>query len=122
MQMEMFVAVFEEGSARDSLRERVLDAAGGQHCGPQARGNRRRLFELTEAGESLYKHTKQMLTVRQQAVSELRDLSSIRAGRLRIGANESTSLHLFPHRARFPAILQSPKSYPETSLVWKATI
>jgi NAD(P)-dependent dehydrogenase (short-subunit alcohol dehydrogenase family) len=26
MQMEMFVAVFEEGSGRDSLRERVLDA------------------------------------------------------------------------------------------------
>jgi DNA-binding transcriptional LysR family regulator len=109
MQMEMFVAVVEEGSVRAaservfrtqpavSIAVRKLEEEIGA---PLFDRSKRYEYHLTEAGESLYKHAKQMLSVRQQAISELSDLSSIRAGRLRIGANESISLHLFPQLAQ----------------------
>jgi DNA-binding transcriptional LysR family regulator len=109
MQMEMFVAVVEEGSVRGaservfrtqpavSIAVRKLEEEIGA---PLFDRSKRYEYQLTEAGESLYKRAKQMLSVRQQAISELSDLSSIRAGRLRIGANESISLHLFPQLAQ----------------------
>jgi DNA-binding transcriptional LysR family regulator len=109
MQLEMFAAVVEEGSVRCaservfrtqpavSIAVRKLEEEIGT---PLFDRSKRYEYRLTEAGEALYKYAKEMLGIRRAAVSELSDLCSIRAGRLRIGANESISLHLFPQLAR----------------------
>jgi DNA-binding transcriptional LysR family regulator len=109
MQLEMFVAIVEEGSVRGAA-EKVFRTQPAVSIGirkleeevgaPLFDRSKRYEYRLTEAGDALYKYAKQMLGLRREAVSELSDLCSIRAGRLRIGANESTSLHLFPQLAR----------------------
>ncbi len=109
MQLEMFVAIVEEGSVRGAS-EKVFRTQPAVSIGirkleeevgaPLFDRSRRYEYQLTEAGKALYRYAKQMLGLRREAVSELSDLCSIRAGRLRIGANESISLHLFPELAR----------------------
>jgi DNA-binding transcriptional LysR family regulator len=109
MQLEMFVAIVEEGSVRGAA-EKVFRTQPAVSIGirkleeevgvPLFDRSKRYEYRLTEAGEALCRYAKQMLGLRREAVSELSDLSSIRAGRLRIGANESISLHLFPELAR----------------------
>jgi DNA-binding transcriptional LysR family regulator len=105
MQLEMFVAVIEEGGVRAaservyrtqpavSVAIRKLEEEIGT---PLFDRSKRYDYRLTAAGDSLFKHAKQMLSVKKEAVSALADLCSLRVGRLRIGANESISLHLLP--------------------------
>jgi DNA-binding transcriptional LysR family regulator len=109
MQMEMFVAVVEEGGVRAaaervfrtepavSMAIRKLEEEIGA---PLFDRSKRYAYRLTEAGEALFKYAKQMLGLRKEAASVLNDLCNVRAGRLRIGANESLSLHLFPEIAQ----------------------
>jgi DNA-binding transcriptional LysR family regulator len=109
MQLEMFVAVVEEGGVRAasdrvdrtqpavSVAIRKLEEEIGAALFDRSK---RYNYRLTEAGEALYKYAKQMLSVRREALSVLADLSNMRTGRLRIGANESISLHLFPYLAQ----------------------
>jgi DNA-binding transcriptional LysR family regulator len=109
MQLEMFVAVIEEGGVRAasdrvyrtqpavSVAIRKLEEEIGAALFDRSK---RYDYRLTEAGEALYKYAKQMLSVRTEALSVLADLSNMRTGRLRIGANESISLHLFPYLAQ----------------------
>jgi DNA-binding transcriptional LysR family regulator len=109
MQMEMFVAVVEEGGVR-AAAERVfrtepavsmaIRKLEGEVGAPLFDRSKRYAYRLTEAGEALFKYAKQMLGLRKEAVSVLSDLCNARAGLLRIGANESLSLHLFPEIAR----------------------
>jgi DNA-binding transcriptional LysR family regulator len=109
MQMEMFVAVVEEGGVRAaaervfrtepavSMAIRKLEEEIGA---PLFDRSKRYAYRLTEAGEALFKYAKQMLGLRKEAVSVLSDLTKVRTGLLRIGANESLSLHLFPEIAQ----------------------
>jgi DNA-binding transcriptional LysR family regulator len=56
---------------------------------------------LTEAGRAVYDHARRFANLEQElhdALAELRDLS---AGRLVIGANESSTLYLLPHIERY---------------------
>jgi DNA-binding transcriptional LysR family regulator len=109
MQLEMFVAIVEEGSVREAA-EKVFRTQPAVSIGirkleeeigaPLFDRSKRYEYRLTEPGEALYRYAKQMLGLRREAVSELTDLCNVRAGRLRIGANESISLHLFPQVAR----------------------
>jgi DNA-binding transcriptional LysR family regulator len=120
MQLEMFVAVVEEGSVRRAA-ERVFRTQPAvsiavrkledEFSVPLFDRSKRYQFRLTQAGESLYRYAKRMLSLRKEATSELDDISKLRVGCLRIGANESISLHLLPQLAK--AYL---KQHPGTSL------
>jgi len=117
-QLEFFVTVVEEGSfSKAALRvyrtqpavsiavRRLEDEIGAP------------LFErsqktpvLTEAGELLYDYAKRILSLRDQTFNVVAELKSLRRGRVRIGANESTSLYLLPHlileyRALYPDVM-----------------
>jgi DNA-binding transcriptional LysR family regulator len=109
MQLEMFVAVVEEGSVRGAA-ERVFRtqpavsiAVGKLECEfetPLFDRSKRHEYRLTQAGEALYAHATRMLSLRSETVSVVGDIRNLRLGRLRIGANESISLHLLPKLAQ----------------------
>jgi DNA-binding transcriptional LysR family regulator len=109
MQLEMFVAVVEGGSIRAGA-ERVyrtqpavsmaMHKLEEEFDGSLFDRSRRYEFRLTQAGETLYRYAKRMLSLRKEAGSELSDILKLRVGRLRLGANESISLHLLPRLAQ----------------------
>jgi len=103
-QLSFFLAVAQEGSfsraaekvgrsqpaislalkrLEDELGERLLD-----------RGSRR--VVVTEAGRLLQNYAQRLLFLREEAQTHHRELRGLLRGRLRIGANESTSLYLLP--------------------------
>jgi DNA-binding transcriptional LysR family regulator len=64
---------------------------------------------LTDAGQLVYDYAQRILTLRDQAQNVVSELRSLERGRVRIGANESTSLYLLPHlildfRAQHPNV------------------
>ena len=109
MQLEMFVAVVEEGSVRRaagrvyrtqpavSIAIRKLEV---EFSVPLFDRSKRYEFRLTQAGESLYRYSKQILSLRKEATLELDEIAKSRVGRLRIGANESICVHLLPQMAQ----------------------
>jgi DNA-binding transcriptional LysR family regulator len=109
MQLEMFVAVVEEGSVRRAA-ERVYRTQPAvsiavrkledEFSAPLFDRSKRYQFRLTQAGDVLYRYAKRILSLRKEATSELDDISKLRIGRLRVGANESISLHLLPQLAQ----------------------
>jgi DNA-binding transcriptional LysR family regulator len=108
MQMEMFVAVVQERSMRGAA-ERVFRSQPAvtiamrkleEEVGTALfdRSNRYQ-YTLTLEGEALYSYAVRMVGLRKEAMAALADISSVRTGRLRIGANEGVSLHLLPRLA-----------------------
>jgi DNA-binding transcriptional LysR family regulator len=105
MQLEMFVAVVEEGSVRRaservyrtqpavSIAVRKLER---EFEAPLFDRSKRYSFRLTQAGESLYRHAKRILNLRSEAVAQLENIAKLRTGCVSIGANESISLHVLP--------------------------
>ena len=64
---------------------------------------------LTEAGTIIYDYARRIISLRDQARQEIEELRELQKGRVRIGANESTSLYLLPDvilkfRAQYPQI------------------
>jgi LysR family transcriptional regulator, transcriptional activator of the cysJI operon len=109
MQLEMFVAVVEERSVR-AAAERVfrtqpavsiaLSKLEREFEAPLFDRSKRYEYRLTQAGEALYHHATRILNLRNQTISAVDDIRNLRLGRLRIGANESISLHLLPRLAQ----------------------
>jgi DNA-binding transcriptional LysR family regulator len=69
----------------------------------------RRDIRLTAAGEIFYDYAVKILNLRAQSKESIDELRKLQTGKVRIGANESTSLYLLPEailsfRAQFPAI------------------
>jgi DNA-binding transcriptional LysR family regulator len=105
MQLEMFVAVVEEHSVRGAA-ERVFRTQPAvsiavrkleeEMNAPLFDRSKRYEYRLTQVGETLYGYATRLLSLRNQAVSAVADLSNLRSGRLRVGANESISMHLLP--------------------------
>jgi len=105
MQLEMFVAVVEEGGvarAADkvcrtqpaiSLGLKKLEAEIGSKLFDRSQ---RYDYQLTPAGELLYSYATRLVCLRNEATAALRDLVHLRRGAVRIGANESTSVYLLP--------------------------
>lgn len=131
MQLEMFVAVVEEGSVRDAA-DRVFRTQPAvsiavsklerEFEAPLFDRSKRHEYRLTQAGEALYEHAKRMLSLRKETVSVLGDIRNLRLGRLRIGANESISLHLLPKvaqsfLAQYPGIHMEVKCERSKSLL-----
>jgi DNA-binding transcriptional LysR family regulator len=118
MQLEMFVAMVEEGSAHRaaervfrtqpavSMAVRKLEREIGF---PLFDRSNRNAYSLTDTGEALFEYAKRILNLRDEAVITLKQLHNLQSGRIRIGANESTSLYLLPQlilsfREQFPKI------------------
>jgi DNA-binding transcriptional LysR family regulator len=109
MQLEMFVAVVEEGSVR-AAAERVFRTQPAvsiavsklerEFEAPLFDRSRRHEYRLTEVGEVLYHHAIRMLRLRRDTILAVGDIGNLRLGRLRIGANESISLHVLPKLAQ----------------------
>jgi DNA-binding transcriptional LysR family regulator len=131
MQLEMFVAVVEEGSVR-AAAERVfrtqpavsiaISKLEREFEAPLFDRSKRQEYRLTQVGETLYSHATRMLGLRNDAISALGDIRSLRLGRLRIGANESISVHLLPKLAdaflsEYPSIRLEVKCERSKSLL-----
>ena len=120
MQLEMFVAMVEEGSFHKAA-ERVFRTQPAvsiairkleQELGSQLfdRANRNACV-LTDTGEVLYGFAKQLLNLRDEAIITLQQLHNLQSGRIRIGANESTGLYLLPR-----LILAFREQYPKIKI------
>jgi DNA-binding transcriptional LysR family regulator len=109
MQLEMFVAVVEEGSVR-AAADRVLRTQPAVSIAmsklerefetPLFDRSKRHEYRLTQVGETLYDYATRMLGLRREAIAAVGDVRNARLGRLRIGANESISLHVLPKLAQ----------------------
>ena len=116
-QLEFFVAVVEEGSFSKAA-ERVFRTQPAisiavkrleGEVGAPLLERSQKTPTLTEAGELVYDYAKRILLLRDQARDSVAELRSLARGRVRIGANESTSLYLLPHlilqyRAKHPNV------------------
>src|SRR5687767_14909086 len=103
-QLEFFMRVVEEGSlskAADrvfrtqpavSIAVRRLEEEIGSPLFDRAQ----KKPTLTDTGEILYDYARRMLALRDQARDAVAELRELRTGRVRVGANESTSLYLLP--------------------------
>jgi len=106
MQLEMFVAVVEEGSTQ-AAAERVCRTQPAVSIGikkleerlgsPLFDRSQRHNFLLTPAGELLYSYATRLLNLRNEAIAALVSLKKLEQGHLLIGANESTNSYLLPH-------------------------
>jgi DNA-binding transcriptional LysR family regulator len=118
MQLEMFVAAAEEPSLQRAA-ERVfrtqpavtiaLHKLEEEVGAPLFDRSSRAGSSLTEAGQLLYEYAQRILGSRDEALAALAEVHSLRRGRVRIGANESTCLYVLPSlvtafRERFPDI------------------
>jgi len=64
---------------------------------------------LTDAGQIVYEYAQRILGLRDDVGQAIRDLQNLKTGRVRVGANESTSLYLLPElilsfREQFPDV------------------
>lgn len=101
----MFAAVVEQGSVRRAA-QRVFRTAPAvsialrkleEEIGaPLFTRSDRNHQELTASGQLLYSYGKRILSLKREAVAGLQAITKCDTGRVRIGANESTSLYLLP--------------------------
>ena len=108
-QLEVFVAVAREGSfsraAEKLFRTQPAVSLAVQRLesdvGEKLLDRSQKELRVTEAGRTVLEHARRFDNVKrglEDALAELRDKS---AGRLIIGANESSILYLLPHLAGF---------------------
>jgi DNA-binding transcriptional LysR family regulator len=120
MQLEMFVAVVEEGSVNKagsrvfrtppavSAALRKLEEEIGA---PLLDRSQRLEYELTEAGGVLYKYAVRVLGLIREATSAATEVGKARAGDLRIGASESSRLYLLPK-----VLVAFSEQFPDTKI------
>jgi DNA-binding transcriptional LysR family regulator len=105
MQLEMFVATVEEGgvlkAAAKVLRTQpavsiALRKLEHDIGAPLFDRSNRNDYALTDAGQLLYDYATRLLNLREEARSALESLQSLKVGRIRLGASESTSLYVLP--------------------------
>jgi DNA-binding transcriptional LysR family regulator len=117
-QLEFFVTVVEEGSfSKAALRVYRTQPAVSiairrleEEIGAPLFERSQKTPRLTAVGELVYDYAKRILSLRDQTFNVVAELKSLQSGRVRIGANESTSLYLLPHlildyRARNPNVM-----------------
>jgi DNA-binding transcriptional LysR family regulator len=117
-QLEFFVTVVEEGSfSKAALRVYRTQPAVSiairrleEEIGAPLFERSQKTPLLTEVGELVYDYAKRILWLRDQTFNAVSELKTLQRGRVRIGANESTSLYLLPHlildyRALYPNVM-----------------
>jgi DNA-binding transcriptional LysR family regulator len=118
MQLEMFVAtaelrsvqraserVFRTQPAVSMALRKLEEELGSQLFDRTNRGN----YQLTAAGEVLFADAKRLLSLRDGALTHLKELQNLEDGRVRIGANESAGNYLLPRlihtfRKKYPKV------------------
>src|SRR5258708_14845273 len=104
-QLEFFIKVVEEGSFSKAA-ERVYRTQPAvsiaikrleEEIGGPLFERSQKAPALTDLGELVFDYAKRILTLRDQTLDAVGELRSLQRGRVRIGANESTSLYLLPH-------------------------
>ena len=118
-QLEFFLMVVEEGSFSKaavrvfrtqpavSIAVRRLE----EEIGAPLFDRSQKTPTLTDAGELVYDYAKRILSLRDRAQNVIAELRTLERGRVRIGANESTSLYILPH-----LILQYREQHPNIKL------
>src|SRR6266540_2147352 len=118
-QLEYFVKVIQEGSfskAADrvyrtqpavSIAIRRLE----EEFGLSLLDRSQKTPTVSEAGEVVYDYAQRILALRDQVSGALAELQTLKRGRVRIGANESTSLYLLPD-----VILAFRQQYPHVKV------
>jgi DNA-binding transcriptional LysR family regulator len=117
-QLEFFVTVFEAGgfSKAAELVFRTQPAVSiaikrlEEEIGTPLFERSQKSPVLTDAGQLFYEYARRILALRDRALEVVGELQTLKRGRVRIGANESTSLYLLPHlildyRARYPNVM-----------------
>jgi DNA-binding transcriptional LysR family regulator len=66
---------------------------------------------LTEAGQVVFDYAQRILGLRDEVGQAIQDLQHLKSGRVRVGANESTSLYLLPE-----LILSFREQYPDVKV------
>ena len=66
---------------------------------------------LTEAGQVVFDYAQRILGLRDEVGQAIQDLQNLKSGRVRVGANESTSLYLLPE-----LILTFREKYPDVKV------
>lgn len=116
-QLEFFVMVVEQGSfSKAAVRVFRTQPAVSiairrleEEIGAPLFDRSQKTPTLTDAGQLVYDYAQRILSLRDQAQDVVSELRSLQRGRVRIGANESTSLYLLPHlilefRAQHPNV------------------
>ena len=104
-QLEFFVMVVEQGSfSKAAVRVYRTQPAVSiaikrleEEIGAPLFDRSQKTPTLTDAGQLVYDYAQRILFLRDQAQDVVAELRSLQRGRVRIGANESTSLYLLPH-------------------------
>jgi DNA-binding transcriptional LysR family regulator len=118
-QLEFFLKVVEEGSfskAADSV-SRTQPAVSiairrlEEEVGAPLFDRSQKSPALTEAGEIVHDYAQRILALRDQARQSVSELRTLKRGRVRIGANDSTSLYLLPQ-----VILAFRERHPEVKV------
>lgn len=116
-QLEFFIKVVEEGGFSKAA-SRVLRTQPAvsiavkrleDEVGAKLLDRSQKTPTLTEAGELIYEYARRIVNLRDQARGAVAELRELKRGRVRIGANESTSLYLLPElilafRRRHPKV------------------
>jgi DNA-binding transcriptional LysR family regulator len=118
-QLEFFLMVVEEGSfSKAAVRVFRTQPAVSiairrleEEIGAPLFDRSQKTPTLTDAGELVYDYAKRILSLRDHAQNVVSELRSLERGRVRIGANESTSLYILPH-----LILQYREQHPNVKL------
>ncbi|HVF67429.1 MAG TPA: LysR family transcriptional regulator [Pyrinomonadaceae bacterium] len=116
-QLEFFIKVVEEGgfskaAARVYRTQPAVSIAVKrleEEVGAPLLDRSQKTPTLTEAGELIYEYARRIIALRDQARGAVAELRELRRGRVRIGANESTSLYFLPElilafRRRHPKV------------------
>jgi DNA-binding transcriptional LysR family regulator len=105
MQLQMLVAVAEEGSVQKaagrvyrtapavSIALSKLEDEVGTLLLDRTRGH---AFRLTAAGEVLMEYARAIISLRDEALAAVEGIRNIESGQLRIGANQSIGEYLLP--------------------------
>jgi DNA-binding transcriptional LysR family regulator len=104
-QLEFFLMVVEQGSfSKAAVRVYRTQPAVSiairrleEEIGAPLFDRSQKTPTLTDAGELVYDYARRILALRDQAQDVVSELRSLKRGRVRIGANESTSLYILPH-------------------------
>src|SRR6266550_772269 len=103
-QLEYFLTVVEEGSFTKAA-DRVYRTQPAlsiaikrleEEIGQPLLDRTQKRPSLTQAGKVVHDHARRILALRDQIGETIGELQSLKRGRVRVGANESTSLYLLP--------------------------
>jgi DNA-binding transcriptional LysR family regulator len=128
-QLEFFLKVVEEGSFSKAA-ERVYRTQPAvslairrleEEVGAPLLDRSQKTPALTDVGQVVYDYARRIMALRDQAREAVAEVRALKRGRVRIGANESTSLYLLPDlilqfRERHPEVLVEVFRHPSQQL------